>query len=259
MPTREEKLKVGVEIGLDGGENLSELEDRLERLKNVNNTKVKALESGFNDLDKRVKATNKSALELVSTISKLNRGGAGLDKQTQSATKAQLAQEKLNISARKLEQQQQKLDAQQIKISSSFDRASNSQKRADQETQRLANSQKRLEIQTQKLNSQLSNQGYDKYSKTISQIQSNIDKLGSSIESAGKKLTVGLTAPIIAAGIASSKFAGDLEESIAEISTIAPQIDTKKLNSQITDISTRIPIAANDLAAAIYNIFSSID
>ncbi len=261
MPTQEERVKVIAEIGLDGGENLDNLEERLARLQKVNNTKVKALDSSFSDVDKRVKAVNKSALTLVATLERLgNRSGAaGLNSQAAGMTKAEIAAAKLDAQVRKLQQTQSKLDADSQKISASFDRVTNAQKRADQETQRLANSQKKLDIQTQKLNSSLNNQSYEKYSRVISQIQSNVDRLGSSIENAGKKLTVGLTAPIIAGGIAASKFAGDLEEGVAEISTIAPQIDTSKLTKQLLDISTRVPIEANRLAASVYNIFSSID
>ncbi len=75
----------------------------------------------------------------------------------------------------------------------------------------------------------------------------------------GTAFTAGVTVPIVAAGGAAVKVAADLEQSIANISTIKPEIDTSLLTEQLEELSTRVPKKAEELAASVYNIFSSID
>jgi TP901 family phage tail tape measure protein len=73
---------------------------------------------------------------------------------------------------------------------------------------------------------------------------------------AGGALVVGAAAAAAAAGV---KLAGDLQQSVANISTIKPDIDTSALFSSLNDMSTRIPQSAAQLGEAMYDVFSSMD
>lgn len=89
--------------------------------------------------------------------------------------------------------------------------------------------------------------------------ESKLSGLGSGL---GGALSVGVTAAgaAIAAGVAVGvKAAGDLEQSVANISTIKPEIDTSAVFASLNEMSTRIPQSAAQLGDSLYNIFSSID
>lgn len=64
----------------------------------------------------------------------------------------------------------------------------------------------------------------------------------------------------IAAGLGIGiKAAGDLEQSVANISTIKPSIDTAAVFASLNEMQTRIPALASDLGDGLYDIFSSMD
>lgn len=64
----------------------------------------------------------------------------------------------------------------------------------------------------------------------------------------------------IAAGLAVGvKAAGDLQQSVANISTIKPEIDTSAVFGALNEMSTRIPATASELGESLYNVFSSMD
>lgn len=73
------------------------------------------------------------------------------------------------------------------------------------------------------------------------------------------KLGAGLAVGIGAVAVPAIKLAGDLEQSVANISTVAPGIDTSKVFADLNAMSTRVPQSAQQLADSLYNIFSSID
>lgn len=82
------------------------------------------------------------------------------------------------------------------------------------------------------------------------------------IEDLGKialKMTaVGVGAATALGGVG-VKAAGDLQQSVANISTIKPDINTDDLFKTLNQMSTRIPQTTEQLGSALYNIFSSID
>jgi TP901 family phage tail tape measure protein len=79
--------------------------------------------------------------------------------------------------------------------------------------------------------------------------------LGTAAAASGA-LVVGAAA---AAGAAGVKMAGDLEQAVANISTIKPDIDTSAVFASLNEMSTRIPQSAAQLGDALYNVFSSLD
>jgi TP901 family phage tail tape measure protein len=64
----------------------------------------------------------------------------------------------------------------------------------------------------------------------------------------------------VAAGFAKGvSSAGDLQQAVANISTIKPEIDTGDVFSALNAMSTRVPQSASQLGDALYNVFSSIE
>lgn len=55
------------------------------------------------------------------------------------------------------------------------------------------------------------------------------------------------------------KSAGDLEQAVANISTIKPDIDTSAVFASLNEMSTRIPQSAAQLGEGLYNVFSSME
>jgi TP901 family phage tail tape measure protein len=93
----------------------------------------------------------------------------------------------------------------------------------------------------------------------VSQAESKLSSFSSGM---GGMLAGGVVAAgaAIAAGVAVGvKAAGDLEQAVANISTIKPEIDTGAVFSALNDMSTRIPQSASELGASLYNVFSSMD
>jgi TP901 family phage tail tape measure protein len=90
--------------------------------------------------------------------------------------------------------------------------------------------------------------------------------LGSKVSGAGSAMAGALGAGAVAAGAAVAaglavgvKSAGDLQQSIANISTIKPDIDTSAAFAALNEMSTRIPATASELGDSLYNVFSSMD
>jgi TP901 family phage tail tape measure protein len=78
----------------------------------------------------------------------------------------------------------------------------------------------------------------------------------------GGAIGVGVAAAgaAVAAGVAVGvKAAGDLQQSVANISTIKPEIDTSAVFASLNEMSTRIPQSAAQLGESLYNVFSSVD
>jgi TP901 family phage tail tape measure protein len=64
----------------------------------------------------------------------------------------------------------------------------------------------------------------------------------------------------IAAGIGIGiKAAGDLQQAVANISTIKPEIDTSAVFGALNELQTRVPQSASQLGDSLYNVFSSIE
>ena len=63
-----------------------------------------------------------------------------------------------------------------------------------------------------------------------------------------------------AAGVAVGvKAAGDLEQAVANISTIKPEINTSQVSTALLDMSTRVAQSSSELGESLYNVFSSVE
>jgi TP901 family phage tail tape measure protein len=99
-------------------------------------------------------------------------------------------------------------------------------------------------------------------SGAIGSVVGGLERVGNIAITAGAAITkLGLIGGTALVGLASlgAKSAGDLEQSINNISTIAPNINTAELFKSLNDMSTRVPQTAAQLGDSLYNIFSSID
>ena len=83
--------------------------------------------------------------------------------------------------------------------------------------------------------------------------------LSESCVKAGKTLTVGLTAPIVSAGVAAVSMASGFDDAMAKVSTIADttEVPLDELRGAILDLSDDTGIAANDIADNVYNAISA--
>lgn len=70
---------------------------------------------------------------------------------------------------------------------------------------------------------------------------------------------VGALAAFAAGAVAATKAAVEFEKELASVKSIKLDLDTTKLQQQITDLAQKTGVSTKELAAAEYNIFSSID
>lgn len=258
----EEAVKVGIDVGLTGDQNLDNLERKLTRLKSFNGKQVNSVEKDFKSLDQTIKVVDRSAKQLSINLSRISPASAAYNRVTQAATKLQIAQQKLNNQFAQAQQQSQKLNADSIKLAAAFDRATNAQKRADQESVRLANAQKRLQIQTDKLNSSLNQNGFERYRRDIDRTKKSIEQFGQGVTRAGVALTATVTAPIVGLGAATLKAGTDYDQALnifqAVTKATAEEIknaakEAEKLGADITLPAT----SAKDAALAMSELGKS--
>src|SRR4051812_3804449 len=93
-----------------------------------------------------------------------------------------------------------------------------------------------------------------------------IGKVGRELDGLGKGATVakvalaGLSAGVTgaAAGLGIGiKAAGDLQQSVANISTIKPDIDTSAVFASLNSMQAKLGVDAKELGDSLYNVFSS--
>lgn len=75
--------------------------------------------------------------------------------------------------------------------------------------------------------------------------------LGNAMSTIASKMAEGVGAAI--------KGAGDLQQAVANVSTIKPTIDTSGVFGALNEMQTRVPQSAAQLGDALYNVFSSVD
>jgi phage-related protein len=88
-----------------------------------------------------------------------------------------------------------------------------------------------------------------------------LGKLAGAAEKAGANLAKGLAiggAALTGIATVGAKAAGDLEQQVANISTIAPDIDTKKVFNSLNMMQTEVKQTAAQLGDSLYNVYSSI-
>jgi TP901 family phage tail tape measure protein len=95
-----------------------------------------------------------------------------------------------------------------------------------------------------------------------SQAESGLSRFGGIIGGLGKAAlfgTAGIATAFGGVAVAGVKMAADLQQSVANISTIKPEIDTSQVFNALNEMQTRVPQSSKLLADGLYNIFSSIE
>ncbi len=93
------------------------------------------------------------------------------------------------------------------------------------------------------------------FEQGMNKVQSSLQKLSS----AGKKLTLGLTLPIIGIGTAAFKMAGDFDQAFRKVNVMlkASAEEAEEYKKKIIDISNATGKSASDVADAFYQIVSA--
>lgn len=99
-------------------------------------------------------------------------------------------------------------------------------------------------------------------SSDISKVSKDFDglkKVGESVSSVGKKLTAGLTLPIVGVGVASSKLSIDFEKSFAKVSTLldSSSTDFDKYKKDIKNASKEMGVSIDKYSEAVYQSISA--
>jgi len=92
--------------------------------------------------------------------------------------------------------------------------------------------------------------GIDKFSSTIAQSQKKIEKFGRSVSNVGKKMTVGMTVPLIAAGGIALKTTADFEQSMLRVQNLTGATGTQfvALEKQARDLGATTIFSASEAA-----------
>lgn len=80
--------------------------------------------------------------------------------------------------------------------------------------------------------------GLTKYSRQAQRVGKDLKKIGDEIANVGEKLTVGVTAPIVGAGVASLKATMDFEQSLSRVQALS-QSSTEQMK-QLNDLAIRL-------------------
>lgn len=99
-------------------------------------------------------------------------------------------------------------------------------------------------------------------SKDISNVSKDFEglkKVGESISSIGKKLTMGLTLPIVGVASASAKLSIDFEKSFAKVSTLldSSSTDFDKYKKDIKNASKEMGVSIDEYSEAVYQSISA--
>jgi TP901 family phage tail tape measure protein len=94
--------------------------------------------------------------------------------------------------------------------------------------------------------------------QTLGPSQAMVTALGG-LGSAGAVAAAGGVAALITAFTLAGKAAAELQHEVAAIATIKPELDLSAVTDALAELSTRLPQSARQLAAGLYDIFSSLN
>lgn len=97
------------------------------------------------------------------------------------------------------------------------------------------------------------------FKKEAMKIGSSIGKVGNKMQDTGKSISVGLTTPIVGAGVGFAKMAGDFEESSNKVATIADTSvkSIKEIEEEVLKLSDEVGVGATQLNEALYQTISA--
>lgn len=158
--------------------------------------------------------------------------------------------EKLDMEKEAAEQAKQALDTGEIS-QSQYDAL---QAEIVQTTKELENLEKQAKQSASVLGTEMKLAG-DK----MKEVGTDISEMGDKVSNVGSNLTKKVTAPIIAAGTATTAFAMDFESSMAKLGTIADTnaVPIDELKESIMELSDQSGISAAEIAEATYQAISA--
>lgn len=88
---------------------------------------------------------------------------------------------------------------------------------------------------------------------------SGFSDIGKRMSNIGDSLSIGVTAPIMGAGVAAGKFFMDFEEGMAKISTVADatQVPIDDMGKSLVEMSNKSGMATSDLQSGLYDVISA--
>ncbi|MFZ3172078.1 MAG: phage tail tape measure protein [Carboxydocellales bacterium] len=166
--------------------------------------------------------------------------------------------------AKQLELQKQKVTA----LSAAYDKsveAKGADAKASQDLLiKLLKAQKQeadIENALKKTNQMIEQQSsvWHKLSTSMATVGDRLKDVGGKMSAAGRTLSTTVTAPLVGAGIAAVKFAGDFGDGMAKISTIADatKVPLDQLKKGIRELSDQTGITTKDLTEAEYEAISA--
>ena len=103
--------------------------------------------------------------------------------------------------------------------------------------------------------------GADSYEfqQKAQQVEKGLDSLTKRLDKVGKEMSLTVTAPLTALGVASLAVTAKFDEAMREVSTLSDGItqNFKGFNNEILALTKKIPIGATDAAKALYQIVSA--
>lgn len=202
-------------------------------------------------LDSEMKATKASFAGNEKSLESLTARGKIFEKQVAQQKEVVAALSRaVQESAQKYGEADKRTDGYRIKLNNATAALAKMESELKQNSQAIQDFGKNADTAASKL---------DKLKANAQQMSESMINAGDKIASTGDKLTTRVTAPIIAAGAASSKFAIDFENGMAKVGTIADTaaVPIDKLRKQILDLSNKTGVSAADLAEAEYNAISA--
>lgn len=102
-------------------------------------------------------------------------------------------------------------------------------------------------------------QGMSKQLSNVGKDFEGLKRVGEGMQSVGKKLTAGLTLPIVGVAGASAKMSMDFEKSFAKVSTLldSSSTDFDKYKKDIKEASKEMGVSVNDYSEALYQSMSA--
>jgi len=101
--------------------------------------------------------------------------------------------------------------------------------------------------------------GIGKVNEQLGGLQGKLKSMGQSFMGVGKKMTMGLTLPIVGLGTAAFKMAGDFDQNMRKVNVMlkATEDEMKNYKKEILDMSNRTGKSAEDISGAFYMIVSA--
>ncbi len=231
-----------------------------EKLKSVQESLAKQVELHGKKVDTYKQAIEKTTTKMNDNIKERDKLKASLESANAKYSEAVKLYGKESTEAKKAKEEVEKLE----KEYKNKEKAVESNAKQIQNYETNMNKAKEQMIKTQgelrNISGELdkSNNKWLNASENLKKASEKLKNVGSTVSGAGDKV-LKFTAPLVAGGIASLKFATDFEDSIAKVSTIADETEVSMgdLRKQILKLSSDTGIASSEIANNVYDAISA--